>query len=119
MGLRATLFIGLRNLAVIVLGGAVAWRVAEQAPANHGEVIVHVVEDGVDVSIDGDISRVNDWRDTPVVRELPPGPHWVSMIRDGTMLEARVFAVRPGDSVVLTLWDPARFPGMSTGEQGL
>src|SRR5262249_31930909 len=55
------------------LGGLLLWQVAGRAGPQASEVVVHVTEAPVVVTIDGRSYRVATWRDSPIACELPTG----------------------------------------------
>jgi hypothetical protein len=96
----------LQHLAGCLLGLAIlAWVAAHSGPA-HGEVVVHVTEPDVEVSISGRPYRIGERRYDPIVCKLPPGRHELVMTRHGSVLYRESFEVRRGVSLVLTAWDP-------------
>jgi hypothetical protein len=85
--------------------GILAWAAVHSGPTN-GEVVVHVTEPDVDVSIGGHTYHVEERRFAPIVCELPPGLHELVVKRNGLVLDRQSFAVERGSSQVLTAWDP-------------
>jgi hypothetical protein len=96
----------LKYLAGCLLGLTIlAWVAAHSGPA-HGEVVVHVTEPDVEVSIGGRPYRIGERRYDPIVCKLTPGRHALVMTRHGRVLYPESFEVRRGVSLVLTAWDP-------------
>src|SRR5262249_8611831 len=56
-----------KGLGACVLGGWLLWQTAEHAGPQTSEVVVHVTESPVVVTIDGRSYPVSTWRDSPVV----------------------------------------------------
>ena len=56
--------------------------VAQKVDTREYETVVHVMEAGVDVWIDGMAYRVEDLRDSPIVCDLRPGRHTLRMSRE-------------------------------------
>ncbi|QDV35923.1 hypothetical protein [Tautonia plasticadhaerens] len=87
-------------LGVVVLGF-----VAEHSGPRTGEVVVHVTEPGVELSVGGISLDVRERRYEPLVFELPAGRHELTMSRGGRLLHREWFSIEGGDSVVLAAWD--------------
>jgi hypothetical protein len=82
-----------------------AWVAAHSGP-NCGEVVVHVSGGDVEVTLGGQTFRMEEQRFDPIVCALAPGRHRLVMKRHGRILYQESFEVRPGESLVLTAWDP-------------
>jgi hypothetical protein len=95
-----------KGLGACVLSGWLLWQIAERAGPQTSEVVVHVTEFPVVVTIDGRPYPVATWRDSPVDCELHIGPHELQMWRGDRLVYCESFRVRPGEGVVLTAWDP-------------
>jgi hypothetical protein len=95
-----------KGLEAFVLSGWLLWQVAEHADTQTTEVVVHVTEPSVVVTIDGRSYPVATWRDSPVVCELRMGWHDLRMWRGDRLVYQESFRVRPHENVVLTAWDP-------------
>jgi hypothetical protein len=94
-----------------LLGAIVLSAVAQKADTRTYETVVHVMEVGVDVWIDGTAYRVDDPLDSPVVCELGPGRHTLRMARNGRILYEEDFTIDTDRDTVLTAWDAARLNG--------
>jgi hypothetical protein len=98
----------LKRLAWALVASAIlAWVAAHSAPGR-AEVVVHVSEANVEVSLGGRTFRIEERRFDPIVCELPAGCHVLVMTRHGRILYQEFFDVRPGQSLVLTAWNPER-----------
>jgi hypothetical protein len=95
-----------KGLGACVLSGWLLWQIAEHAGPQTSEVVVHVTESPVVVTIDGRSYPVATWRDSPVVCELCMGWHELRMWRGDRLVYQETFRVRPRENVVLTAWDP-------------
>ena len=92
----------------VLLGAVVLPVVAQKADTRVYQTVVHVMEVGVDVWIDGMAYRVEDPQDSPIVCELRPGRHTLRMARSGRVLYEEIFTIRTDLDTVLTAWDQAR-----------
>ena len=97
-----------RRAGTVVLGLVVLWQVAERAGRKDGEVVVHVTESGVEVMIDDRPYRYDRFPGPPIVCELRPGTHRLTMSRGGRLLHDETFALESGGQAVLTAWDGSR-----------
>ena len=93
-------------LGGVMLGGGLLWQVAEHAGPQTSEVVVHVTEYPVVVTIDGRSYPVATRRDSPLVCELRTGWHELRMWRGDRLVYQETFRVRFSDNTVLTAWDP-------------
>jgi hypothetical protein len=80
-----------------------AWAVVHSGP-RHGEVVVHVTEPDLEVSLDGRTYRIEGLREDPIVCDLPAGAHTLVVTRQGRLLRRETFEVVGGQGVVLTAW---------------
>jgi hypothetical protein len=69
------------------------------------EVVVHVGASDVEVQIDGLRFTIDHAWGAPVICELPPGLHTLTMVRDGGELYHEEFRLERGKDRVLTAWD--------------
>jgi hypothetical protein len=72
------------------------------------EVVVHVTEVGVTVKIDGWVYPVDPTPGAPIVCELQPGNHTLTMDRGDRSLYREEFTLSPGEHRVLTAHDETR-----------
>jgi hypothetical protein len=98
----------LKYLAWGVLGLAILVWVAVHSGPRQGEVVVHVTEPDVEVTIAGHRFLVEGRRYDPIVCELPPGQYDLVMRRHGRVLYQESFEVHPRESLVLTGLDLGR-----------
>lgn len=89
----------------LLLGGTILWQVVEHTGPPRGRAIVHVSNLHVNLDIDHTNYRVEDFSETPVVCELPPGRHMARMSRNGKVLAEQQFQVVAGEEIVLAVWD--------------
>jgi hypothetical protein len=97
-----------KGAAGLVLSGFVLWQVAEHSGPNVSELVVHVSELGVDVTVDDLGFRVDDFGDIPVSCSVRAGKHILRMYRAGELIFERTFTVRRGEDLVLAAWDATR-----------
>ena len=91
-------------MAASLLGGATCWYVAAHSGPKTGTAIVHVTEVDVVVTLDSVSFLVDEWRNAPIVCELPAGEHRLTMTRGTTELHSELFTLEEGGEVVLTAW---------------
>src|SRR5262245_53051364 len=106
MVIKGLLAVAAKCLGACVLSGLLLWQVAGRAGPESSEVVVHVTESPVVVTIDGQSYRVATWRDSPIACELPTGWHELRMWRGAQLVYQEAFLVRPGENVALTAWGP-------------
>jgi hypothetical protein len=103
--INASILTGLgRVLGASCLMGAVCWKTAEVAAPLESEVIVHVTQNGVEVTIDEQIYLLADQHAGPIVCHLRPGRHLLTMRRESRVLYREEFLLRAGEDRVLTAW---------------
>lgn len=90
-----------------MLGVAAVFLIAGQAKPD-GVAVVHVTEADVEVTVGGLRYRIEGRVYDPIVCELPPGRHELVVSRNGRDLARESFEMERGESIVLTMWDPAR-----------
>jgi hypothetical protein len=95
----------LKMLSVVVLGGAVLWEVALHSGPPNGKVYVHVAQGYGDLTVDDATYHVRTPWETPVVCELQPGAHVVTMSRDSRVVFQEEFSLDAGEELVLTAWE--------------
>ena len=101
--LRLAKVVGSSLLTLVTLG----WIVEHAGPPS-GRAVVHVTESDVTVQVGGNTYEFAERPLEPIVCELRPGKHELTMTRDGRVLYEQTFRIRRGESVVLTAWDPER-----------
>jgi hypothetical protein len=106
MVINGLLAVADKCLGACGLSGLLLWQVAGRAGTQTSEVVVHVTESPVVVTIDGRSYPVATWRDSPIACELPMGWHELRMRRGAQLVYQEAFLVRPGENVVLTARDP-------------
>lgn len=95
-------------LAALGLGGFWLRAAVDQPDRGGCETVIHVTEADVDIFVDDRAFRIGARRHAPLVVDLPPGEHILSMSRgDATLYEER-FTLLSGTGAVLTAWDPRR-----------
>lgn len=94
-----------RRVGVPLLGGMIFWQVAKHSGSTDGQIIVHVTRPQVHVVVDGVKYWVEDVWHTPIVCDLRPGRHQVSMLRNGRVLYQEEFTLAAGEERILTAWD--------------
>jgi hypothetical protein len=98
----------LNFLGGALLAGLALWWIAVQSGPQQGNVVIHVAEPHVTVSVDDRTFRVGAKHHIPITCELPPGEHSLTMIRGGSLLYSERFTLRRGEERVLTAWhDPS------------
>jgi hypothetical protein len=98
----------LKHLAGGLLGLSILTLAAVHSGPTHGEVVVHVTEPDVDVSLGGRTFHIEERRFDPIVCQLLPGWHELVLKRRGLVLDHQSFKVQRGQSLVLTAGDPNR-----------
>jgi hypothetical protein len=81
--------------------------IADRAGSS-AEVVIHVTEFDVEIRVGGRTFLIDDRSYEPIVLQLHPGPYELVMTRSGRVLYREPFEVRPGESCVLTAYDPNR-----------
>jgi hypothetical protein len=94
---------GLLSLAILA-------SIAQRSGPASSEVVVHVIEPDVEVTVGDRTYRIEGRRYDPIVRDLPPGSYPLIMRRGNRVLFDESFEVRRDESMVLTAWDPNRLP---------
>ncbi len=103
-----------RLVAVIGLAVAIFAQVARHSAEPEGQVVVHLVDVGVEVSVDEEEARpVDNFMELPLVFDLHPGKHRLRLWRDGTMIDDQECQVEPGRDVVMALLDQEKFKRQS------
>jgi len=98
---------GLAKFAgAVVVGIAVCWEAVDQAGPEYSEVVIHVNECDVHISVDDLDFRVDSVADWPVVCNVRPGRHLLRMTRSGEILYEEDFAIRRGEDKILTACRP-------------
>jgi hypothetical protein len=92
-----------------VLSATVLWAVASALP-QRSDVVVHVRECDVDLSVDGLTIHVVAGFMQPIVLELDAGRHSLRLTRDGVLLHEEEFVLENGQDAVLTAWDSRHPP---------
>src|SRR5262245_37581196 len=106
MFIKGLLAAAAKCLGACGLGGLLLWQVAGRAGPQTSEVVVHVTEAPVVVTIDGRSYPVATWQDSPFSCELGMGWHELRMWRGAQLVYQEAFQVRPGENLVLTALDP-------------
>src|SRR4051812_25489169 len=96
------LFAVLKPAAACLMAGVLIWHFVEWAGPESGEVVVHVTKFPAEVAIDGQVTRVRAWHDSPLVRRLKFGRHRLELRVGGRLVYAEDFTTRRGESPVLT-----------------
>jgi hypothetical protein len=91
-----------------LLGLAVLGWVVESVGPSRVEVVVHVAEPNVELSVGGQSFSIRGRLDAPIVCELSPGWHHLAMKRGDRFLFEEDFEVRPDANVVRTAYTPVR-----------
>jgi hypothetical protein len=82
-----------------------AWQASSGPVREETEVIVHVGVADVELWIDDHRFSVDRPWEHPVVCELPPGDHLLTMLREGVEIYREVFTLETGRGRVFTAWD--------------
>jgi hypothetical protein len=98
-----------RRAGAALLGGAVLWAVAREAGPRDCQAVIHAAEEGLEVSVDGRVCPRERDPYSPIVCELRSGRHTMSVRRGGRPVHEESFDLGPGDQVVLTAMDDARY----------
>jgi hypothetical protein len=96
-----------RRVGAAMLGGAILWAVARQAGPRDCEAVIHVAEAALEVRVDGWAYPHGDARSSPIVCDLRPGRHTLTVLRAGSPVHQGTFDLDPGDHIVLTAMDDA------------
>jgi hypothetical protein len=92
----------LKMLSALALGGAVLWEVALHCGPPHGTIYVHVGRGCGDLNVDDASYHIKSLWETPVVCNLEPGRHVVTLSRDGRIVYEEKFPLDAGEELVLT-----------------
>jgi hypothetical protein len=98
----------IKLLAGSLLGLAVLGWVVDDCEPRDNEVVVHVMEPDVDVTIGNQTFQIEGRRSDPIVCSLAAGWHPLVMRRRDRILFEESFEVRRGANVVRTAWAPER-----------
>jgi hypothetical protein len=98
-----------KGVAGLTLSALVLWQVAEHSTPDSSEVVVHVCEQGVDVTVDDLGFRSNGIVDGPVVCSVRAGKHVLRVYRAGKVIYEKEFTVRKGQDLILAAWDENRY----------
>jgi hypothetical protein len=98
-----------RRAGAAILGGAVLWAVAREAGPRDCLVVIHAREEDLEVRADGWACPREADPYSPIVCELRPGRHTMSARRGGRTVHEESFDLGPGDDLVLTALDDARY----------
>jgi hypothetical protein len=82
-----------------------AWQASSGPVLEESEVIVHVGVPEVEIQIDALRFSVDRPWEGPVICELPPGVHLLTMQQAGVEIYREVFTLEGGRSAILTAWD--------------
>ena len=96
----------------VVIGLTVFWQTAQGVTPHQSAVVVHVMESGVDVTIDDQVFRVAKGADAPISCDLPEGRHELKMWLHGELLYEEEFTLDRDEELILTAWN--RTGGRST-----
>ncbi len=91
----------LKGIGALALGAAILGMVARNYGLREGTAYVHVATPGVVVTVDDRIHHVASSPGTPIVLELPPGPHVLRTYRAGTLHHEEGFVLELGGEIVL------------------
>jgi hypothetical protein len=120
--LRTVLLAGLKGMGALLLGGTLLWRISQCCGTQQCEVVVHVMEDQVDVWIDESSYYVENVWDTPIVCKLAPGNHRLRLFRGERILNEQEFILEPGQDAILSAFDEQRLKraraGLGTNSTG-
>ena len=78
---------------------------SRMVPAMTGKLDIQSTPAGLIATVDGETIGV-----TPVVRDVPAGPHEVAITRDGKMIEQRSVTVTAGETIPVAVTAPALPP---------
>jgi hypothetical protein len=109
----------LKMLSALALGGAVLWEVALHCGPPNGTIYVHVERGCGDLNVDDATYQIKSLSETPVVCNLEPGRHVVTLSRDGRIVYEEKFSLDAGEELVLTAWErvePENPPSMPEAE---
>ncbi len=106
MTIRSLIFALGKVIGALGLGGLILWQVVIHIGPQYGIAYVHVPKPNVDVMVDDERYHIETIWDTPIVCELSPGPHVLSMSRSGRVVYEENFSLGVGQEVVLTAWEP-------------
>lgn len=93
-----------QSVAAGVLGLTMLSSIAIHSKGTGGEVVLHVVEPDVEVTLGRETFLVEGRRFEPIVCELPAGGHRLKVVRGGRVLQDERFRVERGGFLVLTAW---------------
>ena len=101
ISIRNVVFMLVKGIGALALGGAILWQVAKHCGPCKGIVYVHVAKPRVSVAVDAQTHWVETMWETPIVRELEPGSHTLRMFDDGRVVFEQEFTIDAGQELVL------------------
>jgi hypothetical protein len=100
--IRNTIFVMIKGMATVGLGGVVLWQAAIHARYDTCIAYVHVSMINVEVAVDDSEYRIESLWQSPIVCELAPGRHMLRMYQTGRVVYEEEFTLENGQQVVLT-----------------
>jgi hypothetical protein len=106
------------RVATVFFGLAMLVWVADRCGPSDAEVVVHVMEPDVVVSIGSQTFTIEGHRSEPIVCSVSPGSYALIMRRADQILYEQALEVGPGENVVCTAWveERAREPRASMAQ---
>ncbi|MFO0892853.1 MAG: hypothetical protein U0790_27400 [Isosphaeraceae bacterium] len=101
------------RVGILLAGTFVLFWVANRSGPDESELVVHVSEPDVELSIGEETYTIKGRALQPIVRILPPGSYSVVVRRGPRELFRQAFDLRPGGHVVCTAWDQGSAPEKS------
>ena len=98
MLIRGLLIDAACTLGSSAIGGVVLWQTILHVGPRECEAVVHVMETGVVVKIDGWVYPAEPWPGKPIVCDLRPGNHTLTMSRGDRQLYREEFALRASNN---------------------
>ena len=92
----------IKTMATLALAAVVFAWVVQNSGSPYGNVVVHVTEANVEITLDDFRILIRERRSTPITLQLPPGQHCLRMIRDQQTLYEERFILKRDEEVVLT-----------------
>lgn len=100
------------RVATIVLGASVLVWVVDRHRGTDAELVIHVAEPDVVLTVGDQSFTIQGLDVRPIVCEVEPGSHVLTLRRDDRVLYQETVAVDPGESRVCTAYDVERIRGL-------
>jgi hypothetical protein len=105
IAIRSVVFATTKAMGTLGLGGVILWQVAAHSGPQTGAACVHVSAPNTEVIVDGLAHHVETLWNSPIVVELRPGRHKLSVFHEGQVIDEREFTLGVGEEIVLVAGD--------------